>query len=117
MKKNKRNYQKENERRWKVISKRFDRNSTSVMPSAGRCFFTYAHAQVRVTEKRKNGKGYELRERVEYTEPVYMHQSPELQLAFKVAIEALAEIESKIRTIEYNKMEIEKKKKGIQFQI
>lgn len=102
---------------WKTILRKFDRNSTTVLPSSGAESYTYAHAQVRVTQRRKNGNGYEMREKVEYTDPLYMHQSPELQLAFKVAIEALAELESKIREIEYEKMKKELKLKKIEFQI
>lgn len=102
---------------WKVVLRRFNRNSTSVMPSSGLGTYTYAHAEVNVTEVRKNKTGCEMRARVEYTDPLYMHQHPELQLAFKVAIEALAELESKIRMIEYKKMNLERKSKKIEFQI
>lgn len=102
---------------WKVVLKRFDRNSTTVLPSTGGGSYTYAHAQVRISEVRKNKTGCEMRERIEYTDPLYMHQHPELQLAFKVAIEALAELESKIRMIEYEKMKKELKLKKIEFQI
>ncbi|MDI3298247.1 MAG: hypothetical protein QJR08_03655 [Bacillota bacterium] len=79
-------------REWRVVRRKLLPYTVMVQPSTDPGTFAYATMQISVIERR----GTELRERVTTTEPLYLHEHPELTLAFRVAISALAEIERAI---------------------